>query len=133
MRDTLKAMRGDIAGADTGAAGSVVAATGREQTLNQLLVETDRFNTDARVIIVAAANRTHMLDYALLRPSRCQPARHSRPARRCGAVGILGVHARGKRPEMSVDLETVARATPGFSGAKPGRPSERGPDPGWPR
>ena len=89
----------------------------REQTLNQLLVEMDGFDTDTRVIVIAATNRPDVLDPALLRPGRFD--RHvtlDRPDVR-GRRAILGVHARGKPMASDVDLEVVARETPGFCGA----------------
>jgi cell division protease FtsH len=89
----------------------------REQTLNQLLVEMDGFNTDARVIVVAATNRADVLDPALLRPGRFDRQIVVDLPDVRGRKGILDVHARGKRLDLSVDLESVARQTPGFSGA----------------
>jgi cell division protease FtsH len=89
----------------------------REQTLNQLLVEMDGFNTDTRVIVVAATNRADVLDPALLRPGRFDRQIRVDLPDLAGRTGILEVHARSKRLEMSVDLESVARQTPGFSGA----------------
>ncbi|HSR47743.1 MAG TPA: ATP-dependent zinc metalloprotease FtsH [Anaerolineales bacterium] len=89
----------------------------REQTLNQLLVEMDGFNTDTNVIIMAATNRPDVLDPALLRPGRFdRRVILDRPDMR-GRQMILGVHVRGKPVEEAVDLEKVAKATPGFVGA----------------
>jgi cell division protease FtsH len=89
----------------------------REQTLNQLLVEMDGFNTDTGVIVVAATNRADVLDPALLRPGRFDRQITVDLPDVSGRKCILDVHARGKRLELSVDLESVARQTPGFSGA----------------
>ena len=89
----------------------------REQTLNQILVEMDGFDTDTNVIIVAATNRPDILDPALLRPGRFdRRVVIDRPDIR-GREAILRVHARGKPFEDSVDLRTVAKGTPGFVGA----------------
>ena len=89
----------------------------REQTLNQLLVEMDGFDTGTHVIVIAATNRPDVLDPALLRPGRFD--RHvtlDRPDIR-GRRQILDVHARNKPLDSSVDLDVLARQTPGFSGA----------------
>jgi cell division protease FtsH len=89
----------------------------REQTLNQLLVEMDGFNTDTNVIIMAATNRPDVLDPALLRPGRFdRRVILDRPDMR-GREQILQVHAKGKPVETQVNLEKVAKATPGFVGA----------------
>jgi cell division protease FtsH len=89
----------------------------REQTLNQLLVEMDGFDQRTAVILMAATNRPDILDPALLRPGRFD--RHvtiDRPDIE-GRKGILAVHARGKPFDESVDLDVIARRTPGFTGA----------------
>jgi cell division protease FtsH len=89
----------------------------REQTLNQLLVEMDGFDTNTHVIVIAATNRPDVLDPALLRPGRFD--RHvtlDRPDIR-GRRQILDVHCRNKPLEAAVDLDVLARQTPGFSGA----------------
>jgi cell division protease FtsH len=89
----------------------------REQTLNQLLVEMDGFETNTHVIVIAATNRPDVLDPALLRPGRFD--RHvtlDRPDIR-GRRAILDVHARNKPFDSSVDLDVLARQTPGFTGA----------------
>ncbi len=89
----------------------------REQTLNQLLVEMDGFDTNTHVIIIAATNRPDVLDPALLRPGRFD--RHvtlDRPDIK-GRRSILDVHARNKPLDSTVDLDVLARQTPGFSGA----------------
>jgi cell division protease FtsH len=89
----------------------------REQTLNQLLVEMDGFETNTHVIVIAATNRPDVLDPALLRPGRFD--RHvtlDRPDIK-GRDAILKVHARNKPFDTGVDLEVVAKQTVGFSGA----------------
>ncbi len=89
----------------------------REQTLNQMLVEMDGFDTDTNIIIMAATNRPDILDPALLRPGRFdRRVVLDRPDVR-GREAILKVHARGKPLEDNVDLSVVARSTPGFVGA----------------
>ena len=89
----------------------------REQTLNQMLVEMDGFDTDTNVIIVAATNRPDILDPALLRPGRFdRRVTLDRPDVR-GREAILKVHSRGKPLEPGVDLGSLARGTPGFVGA----------------
>jgi cell division protease FtsH len=89
----------------------------REQTLNQLLVEMDGFDVHGGVILIAATNRPDVLDPALLRPGRFdrQIAVDAPDLR--GRYQILGVHAQGKPLAQDVDLRTVARRTPGFTGA----------------
>ncbi len=89
----------------------------REQTLNQILVEMDGFDSSTKVIVLAATNRPDILDPALLRPGRFdrrvvldQPDINGRKA-------ILQVHSKGKPLEPDVDLEIIAKQTPGFSGA----------------
>jgi cell division protease FtsH len=89
----------------------------REQTLNQLLVEMDGFETNEGVILIAATNRPDVLDPALLRPGRFDrqvvvPTPDIR-----GRTAILGVHCRKSPVAKNVDLETIGRGTPGFSGA----------------
>jgi cell division protease FtsH len=89
----------------------------REQTLNQMLVEMDGFDTDTSVIIVAATNRPDILDPALLRPGRFdRRVILDRPDMR-GREQILNVHVKGMPLEPEVDLKTIAKATPGFVGA----------------
>ena len=89
----------------------------REQTLNQMLVEMDGFNTDTNVIIVAATNRPDILDPALLRPGRFdRRVILDRPDMR-GREAILQVHVKGKPLATDVDLMVLARSTPGFVGA----------------
>ena len=89
----------------------------REQTLNQLLVEMDGFETNAGIIIMAATNRADVLDPALLRPGRFdRKVIVDRPDLQ-GRVAILRIHARNKPLAPEVDLDVLARRTPGFSGA----------------
>jgi cell division protease FtsH len=89
----------------------------REQTLNQLLVEMDGFNTDTNVIVMAATNRPDVLDPALLRPGRFdRRVILDRPDMR-GREQILRVHIKGKPIEPEVQLDKVAKVTPGFVGA----------------
>lgn len=89
----------------------------REQTLNQMLVEMDGFDTDTNVIIMAATNRPDILDPALLRPGRFdRRVVLDRPDMR-GREMILKVHIKGKPLAQDVDLSVLARSTPGFVGA----------------
>jgi len=89
----------------------------REQTLNQLLVEMDGFDTKAGVILIAATNRPDILDPALLRPGRFdRQIVVDRPDLQ-GRKRILEVHAKGKPLDDNIDLEILARRTPGFTGA----------------
>ncbi len=89
----------------------------REQTLNQILVEMDGFDTNTNVIVVAATNRPDVLDPALLRPGRFdRQVILDRPDMR-GRTEILKVHTKGKPLDKGVEVEGVARQSPGFSGA----------------
>ena len=89
----------------------------REQTLNQLLVEMDGFDIKSGVILIAATNRPDILDPALLRPGRFdRQIVVDRPDLN-GRTGILKVHTRGKPISKEVDVEVLARRTPGFTGA----------------
>jgi cell division protease FtsH len=89
----------------------------REQTLNQILVEMDGFDTNTNVIVVAATNRPDVLDPALLRPGRFdRQVILDRPDMR-GRTEILRVHTKGKPLDKGVEVEGVARQSPGFSGA----------------
>jgi cell division protease FtsH len=97
--------------------GQFVSNDERDQTLNQLLAELDGFDVATGVVVMAATNRPEILDPALLRPGRFDrqvviplPTQHERRA-------ILQVHARGKQLGPDVELDVVARGTPGFSGA----------------
>ncbi len=89
----------------------------REQTLNQLLVEMDGFDTKGGVILIAATNRPDILDPALLRPGRFDRQIPVDNPDMEGRKAILRVHAKGKPFTPDVDLDSVARRTPGFSGA----------------
>jgi cell division protease FtsH len=89
----------------------------REQTLNQMLVEMDGFDTDTNIIIIAATNRPDILDPALLRPGRFdRRVTLDRPDMK-GREAILKVHVKGKPLDPTVDLGSLARGTPGFVGA----------------
>ncbi|MBI2886384.1 MAG: ATP-dependent metallopeptidase FtsH/Yme1/Tma family protein [Chloroflexi bacterium] len=89
----------------------------REQTLNQILVEMDGFDTNTNVIVIAATNRPDVLDPALLRPGRFdRQVVLDRPDIN-GRKAILEVHAKGRPLDATVDLEVLAKQTPGFSGA----------------
>ena len=107
----------DAIGQRRAGSGAVVANDEREQTLNQLLSEMDGFDTAVGIVVLGATNRPEVLDPALLRPGRFDrqvviplPTLEERRA-------ILAVHCRGKQLGTDVDLEVVARGTPGFSGA----------------
>jgi cell division protease FtsH len=107
----------DAIGQRRAGTGQVVSNDEREQTLNQLLAEMDGFDPATGIIVLAATNRPEVLDPALLRPGRFDrqitiplPTLSERTA-------ILGVHCQGKKLDKGVDLEVVARGTPGFSGA----------------
>jgi cell division protease FtsH len=89
----------------------------REQTLNQLLVEMDGFDQNTGVILIAATNRPDVLDPALLRPGRFDRQIVVDRADVRGRQAILGVHSKNKPLSKEVSLETLARRTPGFSGA----------------
>jgi cell division protease FtsH len=89
----------------------------REQTLNQLLTEMDGFEGNTGIIIIAATNRPDVLDAALLRPGRFDRQVVVDRPDYSGRLEILNVHARGKTLARDVDLEKIARRTPGFTGA----------------
>ena len=89
----------------------------REQTLNQLLTEMDGFEGNTGIIIIAATNRPDVLDAALLRPGRFDRQVVVDRPDYAGRLEILHVHARGKTLSKDVDLEKIARRTPGFTGA----------------
>ena len=89
----------------------------REQTLNQILVEMDGFDTDTNIVIIAATNRPDILDPALLRPGRFDRKVIVDKPDRKGREEILKVHARGKPIGPDVNLETIAAQTPGMVGA----------------
>ncbi|HVL97738.1 MAG TPA: ATP-dependent zinc metalloprotease FtsH [Egibacteraceae bacterium] len=107
----------DAIGQRRSGGGAMVSNDEREQTLNQLLAEMDGFDPAEGIVVLAATNRPESLDPALLRPGRFDrrvtvplPTQVERRA-------ILGVHCRGKRLADDVDLDVIARGTPGFSGA----------------
>ncbi len=89
----------------------------REQTLNQLLVEMDGFDVHGGVILIAATNRPDVLDPALLRPGRFDRQISVEAPDLKGRAQILAVHAKGKPMAADVDLQSIARRTPGFTGA----------------
>jgi cell division protease FtsH len=89
----------------------------REQTLNQMLVEMDGFDSSTNIILIAATNRPDVLDPALLRPGRFDRQVTIDNPDYKGRAAILKVHARGKPFAPEVDLDRIARQTPGFSGA----------------
>jgi len=89
----------------------------REQTLNQLLVEMDGFDIESTVILIAATNRPDILDPALLRPGRFDRQIVVDRPDLLGREGILKIHARGKPLDKGVNLKTIAKETPGFTGA----------------
>ena len=89
----------------------------REQTLNQLLVEMDGFDNDTGVIVIAGTNRPDILDQALLRPGRFDRQVAIDKPDLAGRQAILRVHAKGRPLANDVDLDVIARRTPGFTGA----------------
>nr|QUE29641.1 ftsH [Erythrotrichia foliiformis] len=89
----------------------------REQTLNQLLTEMDGFEGNTGIIVIAATNRADILDSALLRPGRFDRQVSVDIPDFNGRLSILNVHSRNKQMNPQVSLETIARRTPGFSGA----------------
>ena len=89
----------------------------REQTLNQILVEMDGFDTSTNIIVVAATNRPDILDPALLRPGRFDRRVILDGPDISGRKAILAVHSKGKPLSEDIDLEVIAKQTPGFSGA----------------
>lgn len=89
----------------------------REQTLNQLLVEMDGFDIDSTVILIAATNRPDILDPALLRPGRFDRQIVVDRPDLLGREDILKIHARGKPLDKGINLKTIAKQTPGFTGA----------------
>ncbi|MCX6520443.1 MAG: ATP-dependent zinc metalloprotease FtsH [Actinobacteria bacterium] len=97
--------------------GAMVSNDEREQTLNQLLSEMDGFDPAAGIIVLAATNRPEVLDAALLRPGRFDRQVTIPLPNQSDRVAILRVHCRGKQLSPDIDLDTVARGTPGFSGA----------------
>jgi cell division protease FtsH len=97
--------------------GGVVSNDEREQTLNQLLAEMDGFDPAVGVVVMAATNRPEVLDPALLRPGRFDRRVEIPLPNLRERAAILAIHAKGKVIGPDVELEAVARATPGFSGA----------------
>jgi cell division protease FtsH len=97
--------------------GGVISNDEREQTLNQLLAEMDGFDPATGVVVIAATNRPEILDPALLRPGRFDRQVEIPLPNLRERTAILAIHAKGKRLGPDVDLEAVARGTPGFSGA----------------
>ncbi|MFF7144303.1 ATP-dependent zinc metalloprotease FtsH [Streptomyces nodosus] len=89
----------------------------REQTLNQLLAEMDGFDQSSGIVVLAATNRPDALDPALLRPGRFDRQVTVPLPNQAERAAILSIHARDKTLALNVDLDAVARATPGFSGA----------------
>ena len=89
----------------------------REQTLNQILVEMDGFDTHSSVIVIAATNRPDILDPALLRPGRFDRRVTIDTPDIRGRTAILDVHAKGKPFDKGIEMQAVAKQTPGFSGA----------------
>src|SRR5207245_4964381 len=97
--------------------GGVVSNDEREQTLNQLLAEMDGFDPAIGVVVIAATNRPEILDPALLRPGRFDRQVEIPLPNLRERAAILAIHAKGKKLAPDVDLDAVARGTPGFSGA----------------
>jgi cell division protease FtsH len=107
----------DAIGQRRAGSGAVVSNDEREQTLNQLLAEMDGFEPSAGVVVLAATNRPEVLDPALLRPGRFDRQVTIPLPNVTERAAILAVHCRGKKLAPDVDLNAVARGTPGFSGA----------------
>ena len=97
--------------------GAIVSNDEREQTLNQMLAEMDGFDPSSGVVVLAATNRPETLDPALLRPGRFDRQVEIPLPNLRERTAILAVHARDKHLAADVDLDAVARSTPGFSGA----------------
>ena len=97
--------------------GSIISNDEREQTLNQLLAEMDGFDSGTGIVVIAATNRPEVLDPALLRPGRFDRQVEIPLPNQAERDAILRVHAKEKHLGPDVDLDAVARATPGFSGA----------------
>ena len=107
----------DSIGRERGSRTAIASNEEREQTLNQLLVEMDGFEPNLGVIVLAATNRPDVLDVALLRPGRFDRRVELMLPDRGGRLAILKLHAARVRMGQDCDLESVARRTPGFSGA----------------
>jgi cell division protease FtsH len=107
----------DAIGQRRAGSGAVVSNDEREQTLNQLLAEMDGFEPSAGIVVLAATNRPEILDPALLRPGRFDRQVTIPLPNASERAAILAVHCRGKKLAPDVDLGSIARGTPGFSGA----------------
>ena len=107
----------DAIGQRRAGSGAVVSNDEREQTLNQLLAEMDGFDPSTGVVVLAATNRPEILDPALLRPGRFDRQVTIPLPNVVERTAILAVHCRGKKLAPDVDLNVIARGTPGFSGA----------------
>jgi cell division protease FtsH len=107
----------DAIGQRRAGSGAVVSNDEREQTLNQLLAEMDGFSPSTGIVVLAATNRPEVLDPALLRPGRFDRQVVIALPTLSDRLAILRVHVRDKKLDESVDLNIVARGTPGFSGA----------------
>ena len=107
----------DAAGRKRAAGGGSGGSDEREQTLNQLLVEMDGFELSAGIVVIGATNRPDILDPALLRPGRFDRHVTVEQPDPEGRLAILELHAAGKPVSPVADLATIARRTPGFSGA----------------
>ena len=107
----------DAIGGRRSGSGAVVSNDEREQTLNQLLAEMDGFDPTSGVVVLAATNRPEVLDPALLRPGRFDRQVTIPLPTLPERFAILQVHCRGKQLDATVDLQVVARGTPGFAGA----------------
>ncbi len=107
----------DAIGQRRSGTGAVVSNDEREQTLNQLLAEMDGFDPASGIVVLAATNRPEVLDPALLRPGRFDRQVTIPLPTLSERLDILKVHSQGKQLDPSVNLEVVARGTPGFSGA----------------
>ncbi len=107
----------DAIGQRRGGAGAIVSNDEREQTLNQLLAEMDGFDMSQGIVVLGATNRPEVLDPALLRPGRFDRQVTIPLPTLPERLAILKVHCRDKQLGADVDLEIVARGTPGFSGA----------------
>jgi len=107
----------DAIGQRRASGGAYVSNDEREQTLNQLLAEMDGFDTTSGIVVLAATNRPDVLDPALLRPGRFDRQITIPLPTLTERAAILAVHCQGKKLAADVDLDVVARGTPGFSGA----------------
>jgi len=107
----------DAIGQRRAGSGAVVSNDEREQTLNQLLAEMDGFDPSTGVVVLAATNRPEILDPALLRPGRFDRQVTIPLPNVAERTAILAVHCRGKKLAPDVNLDVIARGTPGFSGA----------------